>query len=132
MGNVASSWNSTLAIGHPLIDMQHKQLLDQMDALVAALNANSDPKHIRHLLQFLDMYIENHFGYEEQCMHLQQCPVAGRNKSAREQFKVRLTGIRSLIEQQRSSSTIAQRISTDLLDWFVNHIQTIDINLRSC
>jgi len=130
MGNTTSSWNSTLEIGQPLIDMQHKQLLDQMNALVAALNANSDLKHIKHLLQFLDMYIENHFGYEEQCMHLQQCPVAGQNKAAHEQFKIRLEGIRSMIEQQRPSGIIAQKISTDLLNWFVNHIRTIDINLR--
>lgn len=132
MGTPSSSWNSSLAIGQPLIDMQHKQLLDQMDALVAALNANNDPQKIGQLLQFLDMYVENHFGYEEQCMHIQKCPIAGTNKAAHEQFKIRLAGIRLMIEQQRSSVTIAQRISTDLLDWFLNHIRTIDISLRSC
>ncbi|HEY9762431.1 MAG TPA: hemerythrin domain-containing protein [Trichocoleus sp.] len=64
------TWNDALQIGVPLVDLQHQQLLDQMDLLVDALRNKKDPKQILSIMKFLDMYVSNHFGYEEQCMHI--------------------------------------------------------------
>ncbi len=126
------SWQENLAIGDPLIDMQHKQLLDQMDELVAALQKNSEAKQTQRLLRFLTMYVDNHFGHEEQCMHIRKCPVASQNRAAHEYFKARLDGVQSMLNRQRPSALIAERVSKELLDWFINHIRTIDSQLGAC
>lgn len=124
-----SSWQESLRIGIPLIDFQHKQLLDQLDQLSEALQTKQDLKEIKLLLSFLDMYVNNHFGYEESCMELHKCPVACNNKTAHMQFVRVLNEIRGEIEQNRSFPLIANRINLDLINWFVNHIRGIDSKL---
>ncbi|GAB4295721.1 MAG: hypothetical protein Fur0025_33010 [Oscillatoriaceae cyanobacterium] len=130
MNKPAQTWNESLAIGLPLIDMQHKQLLDQMDALVEALNNKQDLKQLENLLSYLDMYVNNHFGYEEQCMNLKKCPVAGKNQESHQYFKTRLAGIRQMIKEP-SSESLSRQVSVELRDWFVKHISTIDMKLAA-
>lgn len=129
MNKPTRTWNESLVIGLPLIDMQHKQLLDQMDELLEALNNKQDPKQIVNIMGYLDMYVNNHFGYEEQCMNFKKCPVAGKNKVAHEYFKTRLGAIRQMIDNHGTSELIAKQVSVELLGWFVNHIRTIDVKL---
>ena len=124
-----ATWQPSLAIGIPLIDMQHKQLLDQMDSLLDAINAHHDSKQVGMLMGFLDMYVNNHFSYEEQCMHLKQCPVAGQNKAAHEYFQQRLTLIRDTLKQQQASQALAKKTLEELRSWFVAHIKGIDVHL---
>jgi hemerythrin len=126
------TWHTSLSIGIPLIDMQHKQLLDQMDVLLEALNTKQDAKQITNIMAFLDMYVNNHFGYEEQCMHIKQCPAAGQNKAAHEYFQMRLRMIRETLGQKKTTSTSATQVLEELLSWFVNHIRTVDTKLGTC
>lgn len=128
----SGTWNESLSVGVPLIDMQHKQLLDQMDLLLVAFNTKKDTKQIVNLLMFLDMYVNNHLGYEEQCMHLKQCPIAAQNKAAHEHFKVRLKTLRAMLDQPTCSGAIAQQVLTELQLWFLNHIRSLDVRLRAC
>lgn len=127
-----ATWHEALSIGVPLIDMQHKQLLDQMDTLLEALNTKQNAKEIMNMVAFLDMYVNNHFGYEEQCMHMKQCPSAGQNKAAHEFFQMRLKMIRETLNQQKPSNTFAKQILQELLSWFTNHIRTVDTKLGMC
>lgn len=126
------TWHASLSIGIPLIDMQHKQLLDQMDVLLEALNTKQDAKQITNMMAFLDMYVNNHFGYEEQCMHIKQCSAAGQNKVAHEYFQMRLKMIRETLDQKRTTGIGAAQVLEELLAWFVNHIRTIDTKLGTC
>lgn len=127
-----STWNDRLRIGMPLIDMQHKQLLDQMDRVIAALKSKKDIREVRSLLTFLDGYVANHFGYEESCMHLYKCPVAGQNQAAHARFNTILAETKQQLEANQSYDAIANRISRELLSWFVLHIQGIDAKLGLC
>jgi hemerythrin len=126
------TWNDTLKIGVPLIDLQHKQLLDQMDLLVEALRAKKDAKQLLSIMKFLDMYVANHFGYEEQCMHINKCSAGGQNKTAHAYFVARLKEINTDLASQKSLELTANRVSHELLQWFVNHIRSIDSQLGRC
>lgn len=127
-----STWNETLKIGVPLIDLQHKQLLDQMDLLVESLKAKQDTSKLLSILKFLDMYVANHFGYEEKCMHINSCPAAGNNKAAHGYFVSRMQVIKGQIQAQKSVDLIANQVTHELLNWFVNHIRGIDKQLGPC
>lgn len=127
---MTSTRNESLKIGIPLIDLQHQQLLDQMDRLTEAMQNRKSLGEIRSILKFLDMYVETHFSYEEQCMHINKCPVANRNKAAHEYFKTSLKSINVQIEQQiYNSDRLIDWINKELKDWFVKHIQGIDLQL---
>lgn len=127
-----ATWNDSLKIGLPLIDVQHQQLLDQMDLLVEAIRNKQDYKQIKNILRFLNMYVSNHFGYEEQCMHLHHCPAAAQNQSAHAYFKQRLGEIDQLVNSTQSLEKVADKVSQELISWFVNHIRSIDSQLGKC
>ncbi len=131
---MVSTWNESLKIGIPLLDFQHKQLLDQMDILIEALEQNKGKQELKSISIFLEMYINNHFKYEESCMDMYKCPVACINKSAHTQFRNNLDtiyqAIAKSIKQNQPVTIIAIEVKSKLLDWFVEQIKSIDIKLQ--
>lgn len=118
-----------MQIGIPAIDQQHKRLVDQMDRLVEAMKRNGGQGEIRQILDFLDRYVEEHFGFEEACMHRYQCPVARTNQAAHQQFIATLREVRQELERTGPSLMLVLKVNDQLLDWFVNHIRKIDREL---
>lgn len=125
-----ATWTDSLAIGIPLIDMQHKQLLDQLDTLANALNAGKGDQELKSILKFLDMYVMQHFGYEEACMHRHHCPVAQLNDNAHELFQKKIQLVKEDIEKKGGNARSAMRVQQELSSWFVSHIQMIDHRLK--
>jgi len=125
------TWNPNLALGIPLIDVQHQQLLDQLDALSEALKMGKGEFELRSILKFLDMYVNQHFGYEEQCMHRYQCSVAQINQDAHQIFIHKLHILRQEIERSGATIELANRVQQELTNWFVNHIQSIDTKMKA-
>ncbi|ERT09305.1 hemerythrin-like metal-binding domain protein [Lyngbya aestuarii BL J] len=127
-----STWNDTLSIGIPLLDLQHKQLIDQMDRLLEAIVVKKETQELKSILSFLNMYVNNHFSYEQSCMELHKCPVACQNQAAHARFLKILQEVNQKIDQKESLNLISVRIKKELLDWFVSHIKSIDIRLTPC
>lgn len=127
---MARTWNDSLKIGIPLLDIQHEQLLDQMDKLLESMRNNKQTEELRSIMVFLKMYVNNHFNYEESCMNLYKCPVACQNKDAHSRFTDVLNNINQKIESNQPLEIISSLVQKELLDWFVNHIKSIDIKLK--
>lgn len=127
---MARTWNDSLKIGIPLLDIQHEQLLDQMDKLLESMRNNKQTEELRSIMVFLKMYVNNHFNYEESCMNLYQCPVACQNKDAHSRFTDTLNNINQKIESNQPLESISSLVQKELLDWFVNHIKSIDTKLK--
>ncbi|HEY9888205.1 MAG TPA: hemerythrin family protein [Candidatus Obscuribacterales bacterium] len=126
------TWNQSLAIGVPLIDLQHQQLFDQMDRLVDAIKNKKDFRQVDSILKFLRMYVDNHFGYEEQCMHINKCPAAAQNHNAHEYFVNRLGEIERQMQTAPNLEMFAAKITEELINWFITHIRSIDHQLGQC
>ncbi|MBP0030276.1 hemerythrin family protein [Roseofilum sp. Guam] len=124
------TWTDSLEIGIPLLDIQHQQLLDEMDRLLEGLKTKKSNREIKSILKMLDGYVAVHFRYEEGCMNNYQCPVACDNKNAHQSFVQMLTQIKSDIEMNRNFDLVADQVQRNLLDWFVNHIRRIDKQLE--
>lgn len=123
-------WNDALKIGLPDIDRQHKQLIDQLNRLVDAMNRNSGPEEIKEIVWFLDSYVSQHFSFEENCMHRFQCPVAAQNAGAHAHFVKVLADVKAELMNKGPSLALSIKVNEQLLDWFVNHIQKIDMQLK--
>jgi hemerythrin len=126
-----NTWNDSMQIGIPSIDRQHQQLINQMDRLVEAMKRNGGQGEIRQILDFLDRYVQEHFGFEEACMHRHRCPVAQVNQSAHQQFVATLRQVRQEFERTGPSLILVLKVNDQLLDWFVNHIRKIDRELTT-
>lgn len=125
-------WNDSLSVGIAEIDRQHKQLIDQLNKLVDAMHQNRGKDEIQQIVWFLDLYVSQHFGFEEGCMNRYRCPVASQNANAHAQFIATLKEIKEELNKKGSSLALAIKVNEQLLDWFVNHIKRIDKELKPC
>jgi hemerythrin len=125
-------WDDSLKIGIPEIDQQHKQLIDQMNLLVEAMKNNKGQDEIQKIINFLDLYVRQHFGFEEQCMHRYKCPIAQTNDQAHQQFIANYEEIKTEFANRGPSFVLVLQINQNLLDWFINHIRKIDTQLKPC
>ncbi len=125
-------WNASLETGIPDIDAQHKQLIDKMNELLAAIQANSDQQSIQRIVSSLSSIANLHFGYEETCMNRYRCPIAEKNKMLHGLFTQSFSEIRRELLFNGSSPELQDRIEKDLLDWFGKHIKGIDTQLKAC
>lgn len=124
-------WNDALKIGLPEVDQQHKRLIDQLNRLVDAMQANRGAAEIQEIVRFLDIYVEQHFNYEESCMHRFNCPVGAQNQAAHAHFIKVLTEVKTELRSTGASLALALKVNGQLLDWFVNHIKKVDIQLKA-
>jgi hemerythrin len=125
-------WNDSLNIGIPEIDRQHKQLIDQLNNLVDAMYSNRGQEEIQTVVRFLDLYVAQHFGFEENCMQRYQCPAGANNTAAHAKFIKTLNEVKQELQTKGASLSLAIKVNEQLLDWFVNHIKKIDRELKTC
>lgn len=124
-------WNDSLKIGVPEIDRQHKQLIEQLNQLVDAMHNNRGKDEIQEIVKFLDLYVSQHFSFEEGCMNRCRCPVASQNAAAHAYFIKVLSEVKAELRNKGTSLTLAIKVNEQLLDWFVNHIKKVDIQLKN-
>ena len=60
------------------------------------------------------------------------CPAAEANQAAHEQMRNILAGFRAYTRQQGMSMIEVASLRKQMQEWLVNHILTIDIQLRDC
>jgi hemerythrin len=125
-------WNDAYKTGHPLIDEQHKSIIDAMNRMHEAVEAGKIREEVPGILQFLESYIEEHFGYEERCALHYQCPNATRNEEAHRQFVARFREIRRLYDQEPFSRPQVLDVYYEIMGWIKGHILGIDIPNFHC
>jgi len=129
---MALVWNAELETGIPEIDAQHKELIDKMNELIQAIQKNQDPHTIQRIVSSLSSCANLHFGYEETCMNRYQCPIAEKNKMLHGVFIKTFNEVRRELLFHGPSMELKERIEKELLDWFGQHIQGIDTQLKPC
>ncbi len=123
-------WDESLRVGIDPIDQQHQQLIEQLNLLMIALQENKAKSEIERIIGFLEQYINRHFGFEENCMNAYQCPVACENKKAHHYFRQTFEEIKQQFRQEGASLSLVLKVNRNLLDWFINHIRKIDMQLK--
>ncbi|MBL4750813.1 MAG: hemerythrin domain-containing protein [Amylibacter sp.] len=123
-------WKEEFATGIAEIDRQHKTLFEASEDFREVLERGCSSGTYDGFLEFLVMYVETHFGYEEECMHAAQCPIACTNKKEHALF-IKLVDKEVQFFQQRGLDIQRAFRLLDTLDsWLASHIVRIDVQLR--
>jgi hemerythrin len=127
------TWHEMYSTGHPELDAEHKQLIDQLNQLETALKEGAARDQIPRLLKFLADYAVKHFQHEESCMAQYRCPSALENKKAHAAFISKFSKIQKEIQTNPKIST-TQILDThrELCDWIRSHMLKIDCQLKAC
>ncbi len=121
------------ATGVKEIDEQHKQLFKTINEMEEVIEKPElDTWQVKKLIIFLGIYTKRHFGYEEDCMFKNNCPIYKKNEDAHKKFLTFYKDIRAESEEVGITRGLAKRLYDASGNWLVNHIGKIDVHIRDC
>ena len=115
-------WNQTYNIGIDVIDNQHRQILDYINALEQVKNTGQRDK-IKEVLEDLIDYTQSHFSFEENLLEQVSYQYLPSHRGIHDLFVKRLNDYRLKFEKGESIEKDLYRL---LSKWLINHIQVAD------
>jgi hemerythrin-like metal-binding protein len=126
-------WNEEFATGSPLVDTQHRLLIEKINLFEQLLNGPPPSKAaIDGLIEFLGSYVTTHFNFEECCMAQHHCPVQEQNKAAHAAFLAVFGKFKERYLAEGPKPELLRSLQSAAAEWIKNHILTVDIKLKAC
>ncbi len=126
-------WSEQFATGSPLVDTQHRMLIDKINHLEQLLNGPPPSKATcDELLNFLGSYVVTHFKFEEGCMERAKCPAHEKNKQAHAAFLGVFGKFKERYLAEGPKPELLKSLQTAAADWIKGHILSVDIQLKAC
>lgn len=116
------TWDSSLEIGIPVIDAQHRKIVDYINELNAAIGKHSNSEVERIINELVD-YTVTHFAFEEQLMEQGGYTYLETHKKVHVNFTHRISDYQ---ERFRAGEDVSRKLLNDLKIWLTNHIQRDD------
>ena len=117
-------WKESYSVGVRLLDIQHRQLLDIINQVAAARDANLTEKFFFTTLNLLVKYADIHFSTEEKYMREQGYPGLAEHEEEHRKFTENVFALRESLEGKNPS--IFPEIQTFLRDWYISHVLGTD------
>ncbi len=114
-------WEPRMETGAPLLDAQHRALVERADTLLATIQGGERAKIERALREFGD-YSVRHFSDEEDCHLRGSCPAIQWNGTARAELIKIVSGFRESYERRGASPALADDLSCELSGWVSRYI----------
>jgi hemerythrin len=120
-------WTEDMSVGVPMIDNGHRELINRLNGLRAAIKKQVCRYTIDDMLAFLEEYIEVHFCEEEQYMKYYGYSDYALHKENHENFEMELHFLK---EELRNIRTLGLKGSYELsvetvqvvVDWITGHV----------
>ncbi|MDO8453910.1 MAG: bacteriohemerythrin, partial [Sulfurimonas sp.] len=121
-------WNDGLSVGVEVLDNDHKKLLDIINQLSEAIDANASENVLDIIFKDLEEYALIHFAQEES--YIKQCSqnTLSGHKEQHDDFISKIPQLKAKF-LSTSDYIAAQDTTIYLIDWLLNHIITEDIPL---
>ena len=119
-------WSNDFALGIGEIDEQHKALVGMINALDASTYEEYSPEKIRRMLDELNAYVKEHFGFEERLMAGGGCSpeLVTRHCGEHAYFRSVLRDLTADFDSGRTSITVP--LIEYLVHWLLHHIVVVD------
>lgn len=124
-------WDDSLAIGHTVIDNQHKSLFEHASKLLEAIGSAVDFSQLDNLIDFLNNYVIEYFDTEERLMDKINYPFLDLQISQHRQFTEHFKAFKEEIKQDLNTHRVFLIFKAQILviDWLVNHTTKLDRHL---
>ncbi|OGV35492.1 MAG: hypothetical protein A2020_02445 [Lentisphaerae bacterium GWF2_45_14] len=120
-----------LRTGIPLIDRQHEEFFERANTLLRKCTTPEalNEKDINKILDFIWVYIIEHFTTEEDIMNKYEYSSYGPHKQAHMEFRKQYMAYREQIRASGITPTAMRDLLFFMRDWFFKQIITHDIKL---
>lgn len=114
-------WKDFYNVGHAAIDRQHRQVIEMLNDLYAAMDDGCEGRAIRPVLDKLLQYTRRHFQDEERILQSHHVPDFEEHKALHDQMALRTQQL------CRDFSRVTGRdLMQFLKNWWFSHIQDRD------
>ncbi len=128
---MAYSWSADLETGNNLIDSQHKQLFDAINAVLDACAKGQGRSVIAPVTKFLYDYTSKHFADEEELQKKSGYPDYENHKLYHEGFKNVVIQISKELDEQGATIALLGKVNSSIGDWLVKHIKREDVKVAA-
>jgi len=125
---VALQWTSTLSVGVPELDEQHRELFRRIDRLLTAV-LHQDRSEAERLLAWLRGYVKDHFAAEERLMAEVAYPDAERHVQEHREFARRLAAIDADFAAHGPTAAVVFALEQQAVGWLRDHVYFTDVAL---
>lgn len=122
----AFNWTPEMSVGSEFIDMQHRQLLGEVNALLSAMIHNEPYDVIHKTITFLDKYITGHLADEELYMQEHNYPDFSAHKQMHESFIKQYTEFKQKLKETGPTQELTSEVQTYIGEWWIHHIAKED------
>jgi hemerythrin len=119
-------WTPSMSVNEVKIDLQHKQLLNQVNVVLSELLNKLDNDTVKKAVDFLSNYIETHLKFEEEYMVANSYPNFDMHKQAHTDFIVHYEEFKKRFEGGADQNELALEIEQYIGNWWVHHIGEVD------
>ena len=119
-------WTDSMSVGVPLLDEDHKVLIQLINRLHDGLVADAEPVALNEILDRLVAYIEFHFTREEKVMEACRYPGAGAHHEQHEGFTQYIYDLRDRSARE-GDQVITKELLEYLKNWLNHHILIQDM-----
>ena len=117
-------WDRSLESDIPVIDHEHRELVEQISRLVD----ESNPEHIREMLDFLKEYVVKHFAHEQVMHRKLDYPKAAEHKATHVAFVNTFIELEEEYIEKGSNPEMLEKLTNILKDWLKEHIMGQDMD----
>jgi hemerythrin len=121
-------WKDEFCTGIPDVDFEHRQLVELINGLYAAMQRKEEPGRVMQFLGQIFARISVHFALEEKIMRDLHYDEYEDHKTDHEQL---LDELRDIMDEYEESATFSdEAFSRRIEHWFVQHFRTRDARLH--
>ena len=121
-------WDHTFALGHKMIDSQHKELFSAINKLIRACNSNNSIE-FENCIDFLRNYVVKHFSDEETLQRAEEYTDYPNHKKLHDAYKELIKELAVRWQTLGPSETVMKEVRVKVGDWLINHIKGQDVKL---
>jgi hemerythrin len=114
-------WTHGWSVGVDAIDAQHRALFAAIGSLVRE-EGKPSARDLAGVLDYLEDYVNNHFGLEEIYMRRLSYPGFPTHKGEHVAFISNFYDMRDEFDNNGASADLADRMGRYMGDWLINHI----------
>lgn len=120
-------FDDNLITGNEMIDTQHKELIDRTNQFLAKLEENVGRVEAIKMLDYLDEYVEFHFGEEEKLQEEIGYPGLAEHRKKHEELKNTVKELFDMLEEEDGpSEAFVKQVESNVVNWLILHIQGYD------
>jgi hemerythrin len=122
-----AEFTDNLITGNETIDGQHKELIAKINNLLEAIETSKDKAVAVSTLDFLNDYVEYHFGEEEKLQQEADYPGFAEHRKKHDELRKTVADLTAMLEEEEGpSNAFVEQLNKQVINWLYLHIEKFD------